>query len=599
MKQKEKSKNFLILGLLLFGITLFLWNCTLDENVAEPQRLDLSNVKTVSFKDAIAHFNSKKEKIKQKRAYAKDTNNKIKITPDWNSLEYNEIAYTNAQLTTANSEINRNGKYSSQLYFINVNNHIRNLIFTIWKEEVDSDGNIINGRIYFNDLEGKFIDGYRIEKGVFTKRFVIKTQYQKASFLPLFLLFQEGGDCWNTDTLKYFEGGVLDEVVIVASGSNSGGGGGGDIYYSTGATGYGNYINGATSSGMNPNGGGTSLSNGQVTSAAAAILMAAPVDPDENGNCPDGYKKNLATGKCESICTGGKYYNTTTEKCECPEGMTIEEYLNIQLEIDPFKLLEIDCNQIENWQSLAQHNAPQSVLDKVQDLKDNHEALLGDWDIQYLNDAGGTIVNMDYFAVNITTLPNNPTTGQQFTANEFLDYFRRNINDFVDGTTFEPYCEISAICQQETDLWNSNNPLGSIIKLDIPINDGVVVCAEYTNEYWRFMTMEAPFDNSHPVSGTRQFGIEQNTNGSHNIYVRGVDRFTSNLQENVSYAISLGNPFFGADNLWESFQEKTKNFVNQNDGGSTTVTPVHNRPDWNKVKDVLEGRRPISDLGCN
>ena len=72
------------------------------------------------------------------------------------------------------------------------------------------------------------------------------------------------------------------------------------------------------------------------------------------------------------------------------------------------------------------------------------------------------------------------------------------------------------------------------------------------------MTMEAPYDNSHPVSGTRQFGIEQNTNGSYNIYVRGIDRFQSNLQENVAYAIRLGNPFFDADNLWESFQEKKK-----------------------------------------
>jgi len=113
------------------------------------------------------------------------------------------------------------------------------------------------------------------------------------------------------------------------------------------------------------------------------------------------------------------------------------------------------------------------------------------------------------------------------------------------------------------------------------------------------MTMEAPYDNSHPVSGTRQFGIEQNSNGSYNIYVRGVDRFESNLQENTSYAISLGNPFFGADNLWESFQEKTKNFINQNGGTSTKLIPIHNRPDWNTVKDVLEGRKPISDLGCN
>ena len=275
------------------------------------------------------------------------------------------------------------------------------------------------------------------------------------------------------------------------------------------------------------------------------------------------------------------------------------ENLNNLLQYEPFKLIEIDCNQIVKWQSLAQHTPPQSIMNKVKNLQENHEALLGDWNIQYLESAGGTIVNMDYFAVNITTLPNNPSTGQQFTSQQFLDYFRRNINNFVLGTNFSPYCEISAICQQETNLWNSSNPLGAIIKLDIPINDGVVVCAEYTNNYWKFMTMEAPYDNSHPVSGTRQFGIEQNTNGSYNIYVRGIDRFQSNLQENVAYAIRLGNPFFDADNLWESFQEKTKTFINQNGGVSTKLTPIHNRPDWNAVKDVLEGRKPISDLGCN
>lgn len=77
MKQKQKSKNFLILGLFLFGITSFLWNCTLEDNLNESESIDLSNVKTVSFKDAIAHFNSKKEKIKQKRTYSKSTENEL------------------------------------------------------------------------------------------------------------------------------------------------------------------------------------------------------------------------------------------------------------------------------------------------------------------------------------------------------------------------------------------------------------------------------------------------------------------------------------------------------------------------------------------
>ncbi|QTD36268.1 hypothetical protein JL193_08820 [Polaribacter batillariae] len=316
---KNRKINFIKLGLFLFVATLFLWNCTLENNSYEPENIDLNNVKTVSFKDAIAHFNAKKEKIKQKKNYSKSTENKFEVTPDWNTLEYNEIAYTNAQLTTANSQINRNGQYSSQLYFINVNNHIRNVIFTIWKDEVDQKGNLINGRIYFNDLEGKFIDGYRVENGIFTKRFVVKPQIQKASFFPLFFIQQhnitEEGDCWNTDVLNDFEGGVLNEVVITAEGggSSSTGAGHSDSYnwyytYGPGSISYGSYINGATSTGTIGGGGSSSLSSSQVTSAAAAILMAAPIEPDENGKCPEGYTKNN-----DGLCVDEEEFEWTDE----------------------------------------------------------------------------------------------------------------------------------------------------------------------------------------------------------------------------------------------------------------------------------------------
>src|SRR5690606_30856937 len=141
------------------------------------------------------------------------------------------------------------------------------------------------------------------------------------------------------------------------------------------------------------------------------------------------------------------------------------------------------------------------------------------------------------------------------------------------------YCEISAICQQETDLWNSSNPLGAVVKLDISLyngpggnilsNEGVVVCADLNSNYWRYMTLEVPYDSNHLVSGTRQFGIEQMSNGSYNIYVRGVDRFNSRIQE---ASINLfTDPFTFADNLWESFQEKTNDFIN-NFGGTSSIT---------------------------
>tara|TARA_B110000503_G_scaffold128217_1_gene198882 strand:- start:501 stop:2321 length:1821 start_codon:yes stop_codon:yes gene_type:complete len=274
----------------------------------------------------------------------------------------------------------------------------------------------------------------------------------------------------------------------------------------------------------------------------------------------------------------------------------IAESLNDELAITPDLLIEIDCNQLVHWLALAQHTAPSSVIDKINGLP---SGTFNDFEIQSLSDANGTMVNLDYFPVKITTLPNNPNTGLQFTADEFLDYFRRNINDFTTGSTFEPYCENSSICTQETTLWDSSDPTGALIYIDIPFDDGVVICSEYSNDYWYFMTMNAPYAGNHPVSGARQFGYELNPDGSYNFFVRGVDRFDSNIAENVAYMLSGGDAFLGADALWESFQEKLNIFVNDNGGNSTELSPVINRPDWDKVQDVLLGLRPISDLGCN
>lgn len=296
----------------------------------------------------------------------------------------------------------------------------------------------------------------------------------------------------------------------------------------------------------------------------------------------------------------------------------IEVKLNEELVIEPTLLLDIDCDQIDSWITLAQHTPSASVKNKIIDLHQNNEAYLGDWNIQYLEDAGGSVVNMDYFAVKITTFPNNPSTGTSFTPNEFLDFFRKNINAF-SGTysQFEPYCEISDICTQETDLWNSTNPTSSIVKINIPAfpypsgdmygNDGVVVCSEYTNSYWNFMTMEAPYDSSHPVSGTRQFGVEENSDGSYNLYMRGVDRFENgvlfDLLDLFSEIPMVGpkDPFFGADELWKHIQVQLNTFLNDPSVGgvSTIVTPVTNRVNWEDVKDVLQGRKTKSDLGCN
>lgn len=77
------------------------------------------------------------------------------------------------------------------------------------------------------------------------------------------------------------------------------------------------------------------------------------------------------------------------------------------------------------------------------------------------------------------------------------------------------------------------------------------------------------------------------------------DHEISNTIENFLNTVTLGrNPFFGADSLWESFQDKINGFTNTNGGVSKILKPITNRPDWGEVKDVLNGKKPISDLRC-
>ena len=355
--------------------------------------------------------------------------------------------------------------------------------------------------------------------------------------------------------------------------------------------------------GENPSGGGSDLwitrtscgsgydpnailcnGTGNCSQVTAVTSVFCEDECDEEELCDQNPLTTWVAGECE--CTFGK-----GENGECvSEAEAIIAELKELLDEDPFALIQIDCDQIENWQDLIQNSISQSVKDKINDLQNKNSSWFDDWAIQSLNGAGGTVINMDYFSVNLSLFPINPLTGQTFNAPEFLDYFRRNINNFVEGSTFEPYCETSFLCDQETELWNSNDPTGAIIYIDIPFDDGVVICSEYASDYWHFITLEAPGAGNHPVSGTRQFGFEQNPDGSYDFFTRGVDRIDSRGMELLAGSAIFG----GADDLWTSFQNGLSQFVNSN-----VNEPVKNRPDWQLISEVLSGEKPISDLGCD
>jgi len=268
---------------------------------------------------------------------------------------------------------------------------------------------------------------------------------------------------------------------------------------------------------------------------------------------------------------------------------------------NPNLLLDIPCNKIDDWKTIADHIIPQSAKDKLKNINTKTHWYQDDLIIQNLDNAQGKSLNMDLFSVKISNLPNKPGTNQKFTPKDFFDYFRLNLNNFAE--TFTPVVDTD-LGVNDTALWNSANPLNALISIYIPVivghNNGTVICSGVTTNTWVFTTITSPWDSEHPVSGNRFFSyyINPNDNAMY-IYTRGLDRVNLPIFNNFS---SANNPAFnGADELWSGMQTKIKKFVKDNGGGengATIMSPEIYRPDWVKVKDYFKGKKPLSSLGC-
>jgi len=273
------------------------------------------------------------------------------------------------------------------------------------------------------------------------------------------------------------------------------------------------------------------------------------------------------------------------------------------LQANPLALIDLPCAELQKWQAVASFKPPQSVVNKINTLKQNYPSaaalFTGNFNIQSLQNASGTAVNMDYFSVTISQMPY--VNGHTLTPAELLTRIRTNLNSFVNTqySNFSPYNTVNT-GTNESSLWNSANPVGAIIHIDIPNNavlgdDGSVICSEYQSAMWKFTTISAPGDWSHPVSGTREFGFEANANGTYTFYTRGVDRIT----QSVTDLFLEGTVFNGGEDVWKSFQDGIQIFVNQNGGSAAKNTPVVGRPDYAAIGEVLNGSKPVSSLGCN
>lgn len=275
--------------------------------------------------------------------------------------------------------------------------------------------------------------------------------------------------------------------------------------------------------------------------------------------------------------------------------------LDILLKQNPNALLDIPCTQLSQWQDVSNYQVPQSVKNKINSIP-NQNSYWSSWAVTDLESGAGVRVNMDLFPIKITNMPNKPN-GQKYTPAEFFDFFRKNINLFAEQ--FTPI-EDNTYNIHDTALWNSSNPLGALIHISIPLDNGTVVCSGFSTNTWIFTTMKAPlgwsYDGIHPVAGNRKFSLFRDDNdGSYTIYTRGVDRFSSvadNSTPLINYLME-SSAFLGADELWSGMQNKLSAFINNNGGNASPVTAVKYRPSYNKIKAFLKNQVPLSSLGCH
>jgi len=256
---------------------------------------------------------------------------------------------------------------------------------------------------------------------------------------------------------------------------------------------------------------------------------------------------------------------------------------------NPFLFIE-ECmgesDQIPNWRDLAAFVPGDNIIQAI------NERGGGEWSLQTLSDASGAILNTDYFGVEFESLPDNKS------PSEFFDEVRLMLQTLDNGCKNDFNFNDNNL---DANSWVSNDPSETVFNIDIrgPEN-GAVITSQYENNTdgchcWTFSTLSIFNENigTHPVSGNRQFGLEQTEEGKWIFYIRGVDRAFYQFP----FSLNSNGGFFAADLLWNCLIENVQTLVDPDKTNSRTFGENY-RPDWDKVRNDIENLDVTDIVNC-
>ncbi|MFD0991633.1 hypothetical protein [Tenacibaculum geojense] len=157
-----KSNKLLKFGLVLFGLSLMLWNCEKEENQLN------SSINNSNFISTAA-INEVQQFLDDTNGSSKRASNNFNLITDFDKLSYAKIENSNELLAIVPANIEGKKMYS-RILITKVNNSVRGVLFSMTQNYGNSESNF-TGKAYISDLQGNFINGLVYENGIPVKNY--------------------------------------------------------------------------------------------------------------------------------------------------------------------------------------------------------------------------------------------------------------------------------------------------------------------------------------------------------------------------------------------------------------------------------------------
>ena len=311
------------------------------------------------------------------------------------------------------------------------------------------------------------------------------------------------------------------------------------------------------------------------------------------------------------------------------------EELYLELKANPNSLIE-SCPDfdLQTYSDLLNLQIPSSIINQLDsyglcgtvDPTTTINTLSPCFDIQTIEEGRTSIVNVDYYAIEIIQIPDFNNDGTPDTEAQLYQVFRDNFTDLASGMTtisstncFVPVPgNINATWEfslydinEDLPLWTSRS-IGAKFFIDANANhlnslvadDGAIITIQENEFNFIINTIKTPRSSTQPFSGKRMWGIRTNETGNLEIFTRAVDTAKPLTLINI-FGLELFNPncdvkdyYVIADRTWTNLIDKVADFIINHNGEVSEKPSKVVHMDFKVLYDKLKSEIPVNFISC-